>query len=107
MALTLDDLKAHCNVTGSADDALLARLLAVATKHVERQLGYALDDTGTLPNGAPADLEHAVYMLAGHLYENREATLIGAAAQVLPLGVAEIIAEHRRYTFGLCDDEAP
>lgn len=104
MALSLNDLKAHCNVTGNGDDAVLTRLLAAAQKHVERQLGYALSDTAVLPTGAPADLEQAVYMLASHYYENREALLIGVSAQVLPLGVADIIAEHRRYTFGACDE---
>jgi hypothetical protein len=100
MALSLDDLKAHANITGEADDAVLTRLLAAATKHVERQLGYALDDTGELPDGAPADLEHAVYLLAAHWFENRETALVGLTAQPLPFGVADILAEHRRYTFG-------
>ena len=101
MSLTLADLKAQTNVTSSSDDALLTRLLAVATKHVERLIGYALSDTEALPDGAPADLEHAVYMTAAHWYENREATLVGVTAQQLPIGVAEILAEHRNYTFGL------
>jgi uncharacterized phage protein (predicted DNA packaging) len=104
MALSLGDLKAHCAVTGSDDDALLTRLLAAATKQVERNLGFQLSDSEKLPGGAPADLEHAVYMLAAHFYENREASLIGVAAQILPLGVSEIIAEYRDYTFGLCDE---
>jgi uncharacterized phiE125 gp8 family phage protein len=63
-----------------------------------------LGDEGVLPDGAPADLEHAVYMLAAHWYENREASLVGVTAQVLPIGMTDIIAEHRRYTFGACDE---
>jgi hypothetical protein len=105
MALSLTDLKAQANVTGDADDALLTRLLSVATKMVEKQLGYALDDDDILPDGAPADLEHAVYLVATHLYENREATLIGLTGQALPLGVPEILAEHRNYTYAAEDDD--
>jgi uncharacterized phage protein (predicted DNA packaging) len=104
MALLLADLKAHCNVTGTADDAVLTRLLDAAAKQVERHLGFALDNEVELPDGAPADLEHAVYMLAAHWYENREATLVGMTAQPLPFGVNEILAEFRNYTFAAVDD---
>lgn len=104
MALSVTDLKAHCNVTGDADDALLTRILAAATKHVERLLGYALDDTEALPDGAPPDLEEAVYLVAAHWYENRENTITGTIIAPIPFGVAEIVAEHRRYTFGLADN---
>ena len=98
MALLIDDLKAQLSITSSDDDQLLERLLAVATKQVERQLGFTL---ASMEGGAPADLEHAVYMLAAHLYENREATLVGVTAQVVPFGVREIIDEYRDWTFGL------
>ena len=105
MALSLNDLKAHATVSGTTDDAVLTRILGAARKHVERLLGYALDDEEALPDGAPADLEHAVYMIAADWYENREASITGTIITTLPIGVAEIIAEHRRYTFGLCDGE--
>lgn len=104
MALTLSDLKAHCSITGTDDDVILARLLAAATKQIERYLGFALNDTEKLPGGAPADLEHAVYLLAAHWYESREATLVGVAAQILPFGVSEIVSEYREYSFGLLSE---
>jgi hypothetical protein len=100
MALTVDVLKAHLNITGNDDNAVLTRLLAAATKHVERILGYALNDEEKLPGGAPADLEQAVLMVAGHWYENREAVLVGVAAQEIPFGAAQIIGEYREYSFG-------
>lgn len=103
MALSLSDLKAHCNITANTDDALLTRLLAVATKHVERLLGFTLE---SMEGGAPADLEHAVYMLAREFYENREASLVGVTAQAVPFGVQDIVNEYRNYTFGLpCEEE--
>lgn len=101
MALSLAELKDHCNVTGAADDALLTRLLSVATRMAESEIGYRLTDTDALPEGAPADLGHAVYMIAAHLYENREATLIGLTGMALPLGASAILANFRTYTFGL------
>lgn len=98
MALSLADLKAHCNITGNGEDAILTRLLAVSQAQVERQLGFAL---ASMEGGAPADLEHAVYMLAADHYESREASLVGVSAQAVPFGVMDIINEYRNYTFGL------
>lgn len=81
MTLTVTDLKAHCNVTSDDDDAVLTRLLAAASAHVERLLGFKLTDTTALPDGPPADLELAVLMLAADWFENREASLVGVSAQ--------------------------
>lgn len=100
MALTVDDLKAQCNVTGNDDNAVLTRLLAAATARVESVIGYKLNDTDELPDGPPADLEHAILMLAADWYENREATIAGTIIAQVPIGVADILAEHRRYSFG-------
>lgn len=104
MALSVNDLKAQLNITGTADDTLLTRLLSVATKMIEQHLGFALTDTDELPSGAPADLEHAVYLTAAHFYENRESVLVGVNAQPLPFGVADIVSGYRNYTFA-CGDE--
>lgn len=99
-ALTTTDLKAHAIVLIDEDDAVLTRVLAAATSHVERLLGYRLDNTEVLPGGAPADLQLAVLQLAAHWLENREATLVGVAAQPIPFGIDDIIREHRNYTYG-------
>lgn len=104
MALQLTDLKAHCNVTSNDDDAVLTRLLAAATTHIERLLGFKLADTVALPEGPPADLELAVLMLAADWFENREASITGTIIAAIPFGVAQIVAEHRNYTFGLASN---
>lgn len=105
MALDVAVLKAHCNVTASSDDAVLTRLLAAATKHTERLLGFAIDDVDQYPEGTPDDVEQAVYMLAAHWYENREASIVGVPVQSIPFGYPDIIAEHRTYTFAAEEDD--
>lgn len=100
MAIDLNALKEHCNVTGTDDDNVLSRSLSGAQKHLERLLGFALDDVVEFPTGTPADVEMAVLQLAAHWYENREASLVGVSAQVLPLSVTEIVAEYRNYSYG-------
>lgn len=100
MALTIEALKDQLNIDGDEDNAILTRILSAATKHVERLLGYALTDTDKLPHGAPDDLEHAVLMIAAHWYENREETITGTIIASIPFGAAQIIGEHREYSFG-------
>jgi hypothetical protein len=100
MALTADDLKAHLNGVDEGDEPMLPRLLAAAISHVEAQLGFKLDDDDEFPDGTPADLDQAVLMLAAHWYENREGTITGTIIAEVPMGVAEIIANRRGYTFG-------
>uniref|UniRef100_UPI003BACB1BD head-tail connector protein n=1 Tax=Stappia sp. TaxID=1870903 RepID=UPI003BACB1BD len=104
MPLTVDDLKAHMNITGSGDDGVLTRFLAASQKHVERRLGFALDDATEFPDGTPVDLDVAVLQLAADWYENREASITGTIISAIPFGVREIVDEYRRYTFGAVDD---
>lgn len=99
MTLTASDLREHLNGVPEVD-AVLSRLLAASGAHVARELGFALDDATEFPDGTPADIEQAVLMLAAHFYENREASIVGVSAQPVPYGVREIIANHRRYTYG-------
>lgn len=47
----------------------------------------------------PPALVEAVSQLASWWYENREAGIVGETAREVPLGVREIVAEFREYTF--------
>lgn len=49
-----------------------------------------------LPSAVPAPLRHAMLLLVGHLYENREASAPAALAQ-LPFGVSALLAPHTVY----------
>lgn len=100
MALDIDDLKQHSNlVCDSSEDPVLDRLVKAAQAHVERLLGFAINDEERYPEGAPDDLNLAILQLAAHWYENREASVVGVTAQEVPLGVRDIIREHRAWCF--------
>lgn len=103
MALTVDDFREHSPSLPDSD-AYLGRLLAAATAHIERLLGFKLDDADEFPNGTPADLELAVLQLAADWCENREASLIGITGRPIPFGVQEIVNEYRNWTFGATDN---
>jgi uncharacterized phage protein (predicted DNA packaging) len=93
MSITVEDLKAHLNIDHDLDDALLQSKIEVATEWVGAYSGAEVD------TNSPAPLREAVRMLAGHLYENREATLVGVTAQSLPFGVMDLINPYRAWSF--------
>ena len=93
-------LRDHCRVDDAADDVALSRSLAAARAYAERFIGYRLDDATEFPDGPPDDLLVAVLMLAADWFENREASLIGLSIRPLPIGVSDVFANYRRYTYG-------
>ena len=100
--LTLDQLKEQLSFTddmGDVDDALLQRKLAAAQNHVERLLGFKIEETfgGADQDEIPPALIEAVSQLAAWWYEQREAA--GEGAREVPFGVREIVFEYREYTF--------
>ncbi|KYH00129.1 head-tail connector protein [Bradyrhizobium sp. DOA1] len=92
--ITLDRAKAHLNVTLDADDALLTDKLAAAKAWVG---AYTASDPDA--DTAPAPIREATLQLVGHLYANREATLVGVTAQELPFGFLDLLAPYRAFCF--------
>ncbi|MFZ5678494.1 MAG: head-tail connector protein [Pseudomonadota bacterium] len=94
MAVTVDNLKAHLNLTSDADDALLADKLAAALEWVAKYTGIPSDDANL-----PPPVREATLRLAADLYENREASLIGVTAQALPFGMLDMLEPYREWVF--------
>ncbi len=96
-------LKAHCNITFNDDDALLTAKLETATRFTSQHIGRLDPDTGETVmltwETAEPELREAVLMLAAHLYENREATAVGSAMAMTPLGFWDLILSYRRWVF--------
>ncbi|MTH96648.1 head-tail connector protein [Roseibium sp. RKSG952] len=51
---------------------------------------------GALGSDVPDAIRHAILLLVGHFYENREAVTVGVTATDLPLGVDRLISGYRR-----------
>lgn len=92
----LAEMKQHLNVVDDADDALIARKIDAATAHVAQAASVDFDALG---EDAPEDLREAVRMLAAHLYENREASIVGVSASTLPFGFDDLIRPYRKEWF--------
>jgi len=94
MALTIDDAKAHLNVTTTFDDALITSKLEAAKEFVAEYTGIPVDS-----NGTPAPVDEAILILTAQLYDNREITTQGLSAQVLPFGFLDLLAPYRQWSF--------
>lgn len=97
--ISIEDIKAHLNIVGGDDDTLLSNKVAAAEAWIAKFIGHELDDAEAYPAGTPEPLKEAIRQLVGHLYENREASLVGVSAEVLPFGVFELVAPYREYVF--------
>lgn len=105
MIVNVEQMKQQLNLSGipgTDDDALIERKIKAAQGHIERLLGFKIEETygGTDQGEIPPALVEAVSQLAAHFYENREASLIGVNAQELPFGIWPIINEYREFSFG-------
>jgi hypothetical protein len=92
-------LKANLNITGDADDELLADKIDASIAFTSHQLGIRADDDPLEWDTAAPDLRQALLMLAGHWHENREATLVGVGVDMVPLGYHDVLLAHRRWVF--------
>jgi uncharacterized phiE125 gp8 family phage protein len=51
---------------------------------------------GSAPESVPAPIRHAILMLVGHWYENRETVNVGQTVTEVPLGVTALLGPYRR-----------
>lgn len=93
--ITLEDAKAHLNITGPEDDYVISAKIAAAEAWTGAYIGAALDDVAVFPEGPPEPVKEAVRQLVAHLYENREATVLGANAFVPPFGLTDLLGPYR------------
>ena len=94
MTVSTANLKAHLNLTTDADDSLLGDKIAASSQWIAEYTGIPIDATDM-----PAPVNEAIRQLAAHLYENREATLVGVSVQSLPFGLLDLLMPYRAWVF--------
>ena len=99
--LSLEDLRDHLGVPGTHDDHILDQKLKGAQRHVERLLGYRIEDRfgGEDQEPVPDDLREAILQLAAWWYEQREAAVTGTIVQAAPHNLGDIVRELREWSF--------
>ncbi len=91
----LADLKGHLNIIDDMDDDLIAGKIAAAEGWIAAFTGADWPPANPVPDA----LKEAIRQLAAHLYENREASLVGVTAQQLPFGLLDLLAPYRAWAF--------
>lgn len=86
--VTLEEAKRHLQVDANDNDIVIYEMVDAAVDHL------ASIDVDMTTDPLPPALHHAVLLLVGHFYANREAT---NAEQIrfTPLGVDRLIAPYR------------
>ena len=80
--VSLADLKQHLKVEFTADDTYLTTLIEVAEVAIGNELGKPLADFVDDNNALPTPLVHAIKLLAGDLYNNRESVAFATPHEV-------------------------
>ncbi|WP_114966810.1 head-tail connector protein [Alkalilacustris brevis] len=99
--VTTEQLQAQLNITLPDDDSLLQDKLTAAQGHIERLLGYRIEEQfgGEDQEPVPEPLCEAVLQLAAWWYEQREAAITGTIVAPSPHSVADIVQEYREWSF--------
>lgn len=96
MYINVEDLKKHLNVDHSEDDEYIGELSEVAedavAEYVNRPLADFVDEEGKLK----ASVRHAIRLLVGTWYANRESVAFASPA-VMPDGVYALLLPLRRF----------
>jgi uncharacterized phage protein (predicted DNA packaging) len=101
MILTLNEVKAHLNISTSftLDDSYLTDLIAAVENIIETDIRESLDDVAG-DYAIPKGLVHAAKMLVAHFYENRETVVVGVSVNKLPLAYEHLIEPYKNWTIG-------
>lgn len=101
--IALSELKNHLRIEHSDEDGYLTSLIGVAKTAIENELDRKIelyeDESGNLP----APLKHAIMILCGDLYNNRESVAFAAPHEV-PRTLGYLLAPYKNYDAGCSTD---
>jgi hypothetical protein len=86
---TLDEAKAHLNITFDTDDTVIESKLGAATVWVTEYIAAEYREN------PPAPVGEAILQLTAHWYQNREGVTVGVTGEALPMGVKTLLAPYR------------
>ena len=92
LQFSLDDIKKHLNIDSNFmdDDMYLLHLAQMAKEIVERDIDCPLEEFKNQAGMTEHGLRHAMLLLIGNMYANRESIAYGSAVEI-PYGYKYII----------------
>lgn len=94
--VTLEEIKKHLNIDFGDDDAYLSDIVIVAQMSVEKAISTDLASYEAEDGSLNPMLKHAVKILAGNFYANREPVSF-ATPSVIPYTLAYLIRPFKKY----------
>lgn len=98
--IELSRVKLHLRVDHDEEDVLIQGYLDAAQVHVEQHCDRTLveaNPTGPEQMLLTKDVEHAILLLVGHWYANREAVVVGNSPTAVPLAVDRLLWYRKRF----------
>ena len=96
MYVELEDIKRHLNVDFNEDDNLITSMIETAEASVEKNIGAPLADIA-IEGELPADLKHALRIMAASFYEYREGLTYGKIQSVV-FSLSHLLAPYIQLT---------
>lgn len=88
----------HLNIeeVSSCDNEYITDLIGVAEAVVERDVCRSLESMEDKEGKIPAPLKHAILLLVGHYYDNREPVAFAHSSKV-PLSYEHLVNLYKKY----------
>lgn len=99
--MNIDLVRAHLRIDEEpSENDLLLHLIDAAKSHVEQHCDRIIVEGN--PSGPEQmlmtdDIKHAMLLLIGHWYSNREGVVVGAPSNEVQLGVERLLRYRKRY----------
>lgn len=94
MYVSVEEIKRHLNIDYEEDDLYLQDLIEAAEDAIERFIQQTLKDV-EVDGKLPASLKHAVRLMVGGFYANREPAAFAAASEI-PYNLHFLIIQFRK-----------
>lgn len=92
--VSLDEAKKHLNVGFEEDDEYISTLICVASERIESHIDKKFEEF----NEIPKSIKHAVLLLVGELYKNRELTSESSVNE-LPFTIDYLLTNYKNYSY--------
>ena len=92
--VSLDEAKKHLNVGFDDDNEYISTLIAVASERIESHIDRKFEEFEVIP----MSIKHAVLLLVGELYNNRELTTENSVNE-LPFTIDYLLTNYKNYSY--------
>lgn len=95
MYISIEEIKRHLNIDYEEDDTYLQDLIEAAEDAIQRFIQQPFKDLEDEDGIIPASLRHAIRLMVGGFYANREPVAF-AAANEIPYNLHFLIIQYRK-----------